>query len=159
MLRTNVSEALVAISWMLVGAFAVFQAATYPEPNVRDPLGPGVLPASMGLGLMVLGLSLALRPPHAPSSKEAPNEAIEAPSAKEAIGPSSDIGGRVRVILIVIAYVLLLPIIHYVPATALATAAMLWAQGARGRLLLLVPGLVALSLYALFSVVLSVRFP
>jgi len=137
-----IADRIVALVWVVVG-IVVFVAAgdiSGGGANAQDALGPKFFPQAIGvilasLGLWLLFSDLLLRflglgrknsvsgtDPLSDSTEgvAAPASMIEAPWWRVPLA-----------VVITVAYVALLPVIHYAPATLIASIAMLYLLGAR----------------------------
>jgi Tripartite tricarboxylate transporter TctB family len=139
---TSIADRLFALLWVIVGIVAVVAAGDISGggANAQDALGPRVFPEAIGIILAGLGLWLLLseplgrlfgwsRPDTDSPSAAAPEEPAES-SEGEAVEPAPP--WRVpAAIAVTIAYVALLPVIHYLAATLIASIAMLFLLGVR----------------------------
>lgn len=144
----SIAERLFALLWVVVGIVAVVAAGDISGggANAQDALGPRAFPEAIGVIIAGLGVWLLVSEPLARLVGRRRGDAVtdEAP-ATEALGLAEDVaepadGDSVEpappwrapaAIAVTFAYVVLLPIIHYVAATLLASIAMLLLLGVR----------------------------
>jgi hypothetical protein len=140
-----IADRLFALFWVIVGIVAVIAAGDISGggANALDALGPRAFPEAIGVIIAGLGLWLLLAEPVArlmgrrgaaaaePVAEEAPPVADAAePDEGDSVEPAPP--WRVpAAIALTLAYVIFLPIIHYVAATLIASVAMLYLLGAR----------------------------
>ena len=129
------------------------------NPDItRDPLGPRLFPALLAACLALLGATQLAREyattPPAESDPEEPSHT----------GPATESAGlRYQPVLamgVTASYAVLMPILHYAPATIAATAGIAWLSGERSRrMLVFFPLSLTAVLLFLFGSVLNVRLP
>ena len=140
------ADRVVACVWVVVGIVVVVAAGDISSggSNALDALGPKTFPRAIGAFLAVLGLWLLLGDRIMKligRAKPAPEIRPGEPSAEagpERGGTSVPLWRVPFAIVISVAYVALLPVIHYVPATLAASIAMLALLGVRRPALLIV---------------------
>ena len=167
---TSIADRLFALFWVVVGIVAVVAAGDISGggANAQDALGPRVFPEAIGIILAGLGLWLLLSEPvgrllgrrrpdagDRPASKEQPVELSEG----ETIEPAPP--RRVPLaIALTIAYVVLLPVVHYVVATLIASIAMLFLLGVRRLSVLIVfPVILTFAAQYAFTEIVGVILP
>ena len=168
----SIADRLFALLWVIVGIVVVYSAGDISGggANAQDGLGPKAFPQAIGVILAGLGLWLLLsepvarligRPrdgaPRAPSP--APHDEAPPTSETEPVEPAPP--WRVPLaILITVAYAALLPILHYVAATLLASVAMLALLGARRlSVLIIYPLVLTFAAQYAFTTVVGVILP
>lgn len=151
-------EITLAVLWVILGAGLIGLTFDMREGAPNDPLGPAFLPRIIGGLLMALGAWLAWRAVRRWASHEAAGSVEPDEASADGLIEDRPLRG-IAAIGIVIGYLLLMPLVGYLPSTVGASAALLWVQGARGVLLVALPVGLAVVLFAIFSTVLSVRFP
>lgn len=139
----------------------------YHQRTDRNITGLATSPYLLPILLGVLGLLLAatllrasLRPARSETAAESP-QAAPAPAgrARAAARPGSE-RTAAAFALVTLAYILLLPRLHFLPATLLALPCLLLLLGERSaRRIALVSCGTALAVYALFGLALHVRLP
>ena len=141
-------KAVAAALCLAFGAAVAWGAAQLPMGSVRLP-GPGAFPLAIGIGLMVLAALMLRRGPRAPANtSDDPPEPF----------------GHARVALVcalVAAFVLVLPAIGFLAASALLMIAfhVIGADGRLGWRPLVAGAVTAGAAYALFAVLLDVPLP
>lgn len=137
---------LVGLLGLALGAYSLIGFFSAPVQTAWF-LSPYLFP--LLLAILALPLALALL-------REGRRENADEPSAR----PAGDRKGLLAVVLTSLAYAALLPLLHFIPATALFLAALIFLLGERR------PGMIAavallspLLLYALFGLALKLRLP
>ena len=139
---TAIADRIVALVWVVVGIIVIVEAGQISGggANAQDALGPRAFPQAVGAALTVLGLWLLLSEPitklfrragaavAGAASRASAEAGASAGQGYEQSAPAAQSVPPWQVpgaIAITIGYVVLLPIIHYVPATLAASVAML----------------------------------
>lgn len=181
-----VRKLLLPVGWVAVGTYLIIAGRSIDPVGVDDPFGPGGFPTVVGSVLIILGAWLAIQQARAPVTTGATTEVTSATSGTAtddtagggtmgAAGVAEDTAeaapevGRddisawrpAVVIAIVAGYVIVVPVLGFIAATAVATAAIATVTARRFSLALgvIYPIAVAGVLYLVFSVVLGIRLP
>lgn len=164
--RVERVDRLLAAVWIAVGVIVLIADTQVPHVTISDPLGPAFLPNILAVALIGMGLILLRRRSTRPEddTAEAAAEGALASDADEDAATGSDVpaSGRQLVLatLVVVAYLALLPVIHFVPATVLSAATFMFIGGTRSWPTLTVyPAALAVALNSIFSDLLGVRLP
>ena len=157
-LDRRTGEVGLAVLWVVLGAGLIILTLDLREANANDPLGPAFLPRTIGAALIILGAWLAWRGVWRTTAEVTEGEAGLAEDDLGELVEDRPLRG-VAAIAIVIGYLLIMPFVGYLPSTVVAGAALLWLQGVRSALVVVLPVALAVVLFAVFSTVLSVRFP
>jgi hypothetical protein len=167
---TSIADRLFALLWVIVGIVAVVAAGDISGggANAQDALGPRAFPQAIGIFLAGLGLYLLFAEPIGRllgwqrGSKIEPSEA-GAPEVETLDGETIEPAPPWRVpaaIALTIAYVALLPVIHYVAATLIASIAMLFLLGVRRlSVLIIYPIILTFAAQYAFTEIVGVILP
>jgi hypothetical protein len=153
--RIDALEIGLAVFWVLFGAALVVLASGIRVPAISDPIGPHGLPVGIGVLIAVLGLFIGARailgaPEREPTAVDAlPEDDMHPFEPLRLFGSLGILAG----------YLLIMPVITFIPATIAAGALVLLVQGARGPIVVLLPAGLAVGLYLIFTSILQVQFP
>jgi putative tricarboxylic transport membrane protein len=123
---------------LALAIFYIWSATLIELSFISDPVGPRTFPIIIGILLGLASLIIVLRPdaePHWP-----------------ALGRIAEIAGAV---VVMVAYALLLPVVGFVIATAIASAVLTWRLGTAPLSAVVIGVLTAFGIYAIFHLVLG----
>ena len=169
----RIAERFFALIWSIVGIVVIIAAEDISGggANVEDALGPKVFPQVVGGILTGLGLWLLLsddivriigryRDGATKAPSQPPEHAISSIDTTDVGVPAGPPWRVPLAILITLAYVALLPIIHYLVATIIAGIAMMLLLGARRiPALIIFPVVLAFCAEYVFTEVVGVILP
>lgn len=164
-------KAVWALLLLLLGSVALTTALSMRVGQAHDPLGGRFFPVMVSASLTVAALAVLLSPlvrlllGRDPAMGEG---SVASAGTGPDVDPADEPEGLLRKPLgrvaamaaVAIAYVALLDVIGYIPATILGMAGALWVLQVRGlRALFLGPVVMSVSLYLIFTNLLFVRLP
>ncbi|MBR1757544.1 MAG: tripartite tricarboxylate transporter TctB family protein [Lachnospiraceae bacterium] len=142
------TDRYLGIGFIVLGGICFYSATTWPMYFASDPAGPGAIPKILSVGIMVLGLILAIGGFFVKTKPEKPLMSV----------------AELRVVGLLtvtcIAYILLLQVIGYLLATPLLIAAILLICGNRNvKQIILLSVIATIVLFLLFYSLLRVNLP
>jgi putative tricarboxylic transport membrane protein len=132
------SDRIFGVVGLALTAFYIWAATIIELSFISDPVGPRTFPIIIGVLLGVSSLIVLLRP--------------DAEPQWPAFGRLAEIAGAV---VVMVAYALLLPVIGFVIATAVAAGFLTWRLGTTPLWSVAVGVLTSLGIYAVFHLILG----
>ncbi|SFG14699.1 Tripartite tricarboxylate transporter TctB family protein [Desulfotomaculum arcticum] len=155
-------DRVTAVATLLLGIFVIVSGLNMPRAALHRGPGPGDFPLLMGVLLLVLGVALLVNA----GRKKASKAPVEVAEAQNEVVQSPDESGRPWIIsvggavLLLVLYLLLLPLLGFVPATLIFSMAYLVLLYGQRFIQSLAPTVCFTVLcYVLFQIVLKVPLP
>ncbi|MFY8125062.1 MAG: tripartite tricarboxylate transporter TctB family protein [Hydrogenophaga sp.] len=145
---------------LVVGATYYSVASTIPKSMLSDEIGPGGVPAAVGLAAMVVSVLIMLKAMVVWNQERLAAKLVSSVATDEAEETGGSHWLSVSLVMVLVSLILVLPILGYIISIFLLIMVSAALSGHAKNLKLLVFSLVSsVTLYVIFQVIMSVKLP